>query len=168
MAPSWRSPGRSLATTSVITTIRCSSVMPVPKDARTAVDRSPVWLSIIGHLGKSFKGDPHCVLYCNCTNLSLRISLLATSMGCAFGTFLLAGYLYQHRRLKVFKVASPIFLLITLIGCTIMYLEMIAIFPYLETSWCIATKWTRHMGFCITYTSLLMKTWRYLEVSLAF
>ncbi|XP_017856648.1 PREDICTED: probable G-protein coupled receptor CG31760 [Drosophila arizonae] len=37
---------------------------------------------------------------------------------------------------------------------------MVAIFPYLDTTWCIATKWTRHMGFCITYTSLLMKTWR--------
>lgn len=23
-----------------------------------------------------------------------------------------------------------------------------------------ATKWTRHMGFCLTYTALLMKTWR--------
>ncbi|XP_037898427.1 probable G-protein coupled receptor CG31760, partial [Glossina fuscipes] len=39
-------------------------------------------------------------------------------------------------------------------------IEMVAIFPFLDTSWCIVTKWTRHMGFCITYTSLLMKTWR--------
>ncbi|KAH8267427.1 hypothetical protein KR018_001042 [Drosophila ironensis] len=89
-----------------------------------------------------------------------RISLLAISIGCACGTFILAGYLFRHRRVKVFKVASPIFLMITLIGCAIMYLEMVAIFPYLDTSWCIVTKWTRHMGFCITYTSLLMKTWR--------
>ncbi|XP_060666012.1 probable G-protein coupled receptor CG31760 [Drosophila nasuta] len=89
-----------------------------------------------------------------------RISLLTISIGCACGTFVLAGYLFRHRRVKVFKVASPIFLMITLIGCAIMYLEMVAIFPYLDTSWCIATKWTRHMGFCITYTSLLMKTWR--------
>eukprot|EP00099_Drosophila_melanogaster_P003137 NP_001162962.1 uncharacterized protein Dmel_CG31760, isoform B [Drosophila melanogaster] len=89
-----------------------------------------------------------------------RISLLTISIGCACGTFVLAGYLFRHRRVKVFKVASPIFLMITLIGCAIMYLEMVAIFPYLDTTWCIATKWTRHMGFCITYTSLLMKTWR--------
>ncbi|KAH8241518.1 hypothetical protein KR026_010134 [Drosophila bipectinata] len=89
-----------------------------------------------------------------------RISLLTISIGCACGTFILAGYLFRHRRVKVFKVASPIFLMITLIGCAIMYLEMVAIFPYLDTSWCIVTKWTRHMGFCITYTSLLMKTWR--------
>ncbi|XP_033235478.1 probable G-protein coupled receptor CG31760 [Drosophila pseudoobscura] len=89
-----------------------------------------------------------------------RISLLTISIGCACGTFVLAGYLFRHRRVKVFKVASPIFLMITLIGCAIMYLEMVAIFPYLDTSWCIVTKWSRHMGFCITYTSLLMKTWR--------
>ncbi|XP_030246946.1 probable G-protein coupled receptor CG31760 [Drosophila navojoa] len=89
-----------------------------------------------------------------------RISLLTISIGCACGTLVLLCYLFKHRRVKVFKVASPIFLMITLIGCAIMYLEMVAIFPYLDTTWCIATKWTRHMGFCITYTSLLMKTWR--------
>lgn len=39
--------------------------------------------------------------------------------------------------------------------------QMAAIFPILDTYSCIATKWSRHMGFCITYTALLMKTWRY-------
>lgn len=38
---------------------------------------------------------------------------------------------------------------------------MAAIFPILDVYSCIATKWTRHMGFCVTYTALLMKTWRY-------
>ncbi|XP_075152226.1 putative G-protein coupled receptor CG31760 [Haematobia irritans] len=93
-------------------------------------------------------------------NWPFRISLLTISVACAVGCCILAGYLFHHRKLKVFKVASPIFLLITLIGCSIMYLEMVAIFPYLDTTWCVTTKWTRHMGFCITYTSLLMKTWR--------
>lgn len=32
--------------------------------------------------------------------------------------------MYQHRKLKVFKVASPIFLSITLLGCALMYLEV--------------------------------------------
>lgn len=41
-------------------------------------------------------------------------------------------------------------------GCV----QMAAIFPILDVYSCIATKWTRHMGFCITYTALLMKTWR--------
>lgn len=93
-------------------------------------------------------------------NWPFRISLLTISVGCALSTIILAGYLFHHRKVKVFKVASPIFLLITLIGCAIMYMEMAAIFPILDTYWCVATKWTRHMGFCITYTSLLMKTWR--------
>lgn len=58
-------------------------------------------------------------LYFHC-----RISLLTISVGCALGCCILAGYLFHHRRVKVFKVASPIFLLITLIGCAIMYLEV--------------------------------------------
>ena len=37
---------------------------------------------------------------------------------------------------------------------------MIAIFPVLNTAFCIMTKITRHMGFCITYSALLLKTWR--------
>lgn len=54
----------------------------------------------------------------------LRISLLAVSIFCAFGTIVLVAYMYQHRKLKVFKVASPIFLSITLLGCALMYLEV--------------------------------------------
>ena len=38
--------------------------------------------------------------------------------------------------------------------------QMAAIFPVLDTYSCVATKWTRHMGFCITYSALLLKTWR--------
>lgn len=37
---------------------------------------------------------------------------------------------------------------------------MIAIFPELNTGACIMTKVTRHLGFCITYSALLLKTWR--------
>ncbi|XP_011268534.2 probable G-protein coupled receptor CG31760 isoform X2 [Camponotus floridanus] len=93
-------------------------------------------------------------------NWPFRITLLAVSIFCAFGTIVLVAYMYQHRKLKVFKVASPIFLSITLLGCALMYLEMAAIFPVLDMYSCIATKWTRHMGFCVSYTALLMKTWR--------
>ncbi|XP_018344922.1 PREDICTED: probable G-protein coupled receptor CG31760 isoform X4 [Trachymyrmex septentrionalis] len=93
-------------------------------------------------------------------NWPFRISLLAVSIFCAFSTIVLVAYMYQHRKLKVFKVASPIFLSITLLGCALMYLEMAAIFPVLDMYSCIATKWTRHMGFCVSYTALLMKTWR--------
>ncbi|XP_076662126.1 putative G-protein coupled receptor CG31760 isoform X3 [Halictus rubicundus] len=89
-----------------------------------------------------------------------RITLLSFSIFCVFGTIVLVAYMYKHRKLKVFKVASPIFLSITLLGCAIMYLEMAAIFPVLDMYACIATKWTRHLGFCISYTALLMKTWR--------
>ncbi|XP_063975887.1 probable G-protein coupled receptor CG31760 isoform X3 [Diachasmimorpha longicaudata] len=89
-----------------------------------------------------------------------RITLLSFSVFCACCAVLLIAYVYQHRKLKVFKVASPIFLSITLLGCAIMYLEMAAIFPVLDLYSCIATKWTRHLGFCVSYTALLMKTWR--------
>ncbi|RWS23121.1 putative G-protein coupled receptor-like protein, partial [Leptotrombidium deliense] len=37
---------------------------------------------------------------------------------------------------------------------------MVAIFPVLDSFFCIVTKVTRHMGFCITYSALLLKTWR--------
>lgn len=93
-------------------------------------------------------------------NWPFRIALLIISVLCAVFTIGLAFYMFAHRKVKVFKVASPIFLMITLLGCATMYLEMAAIFPILDQYSCIATKWTRHMGFCVTYTALLMKTWR--------
>lgn len=45
--------------------------------------------------------------------------------------------MFKHRKVKVFKVASPIFLTITLLGCATMYLEMAAIFPILDAYSCI-------------------------------
>ncbi|XP_071439411.1 probable G-protein coupled receptor CG31760 [Hetaerina americana] len=93
-------------------------------------------------------------------NWPFRITLLTISSACIASTVGIVAYVYQYRKVKVFKVASPIFLSITLLGCVIMYSEMAAIFPVLGFYSCIATKWTRHMGFCITYTALLMKTWR--------
>ncbi|XP_057380872.1 probable G-protein coupled receptor CG31760 [Daphnia carinata] len=89
-----------------------------------------------------------------------RIALLVISMSWVLISIGLMGAVYKYRRLKVFKVASPTFLCVTLLGCATMYAEMAAIFPELNTPACVATKWTRHMGFCITFSSLLMKTWR--------
>ncbi|KAL1115882.1 hypothetical protein AAG570_006171, partial [Ranatra chinensis] len=89
-----------------------------------------------------------------------RCLLLSISLGCILCTLCLVLYVYHNRKLKVFKVASPIFLSITLLGCALMYSEMGAIFPILDMYSCVATKWSRHLGFCITYTALLMKTWR--------
>lgn len=73
-------------------------------------------------------------------NWPFRLALLTFSVLCACFTCGLAIYMFQHRKVKVFKVASPIFLTITLFGCAIMYLEMAAIFPILETYSCIG-KW---------------------------
>lgn len=70
-------------------------------------------------------------------NWPFRMALLGFSVVCAAFTGALAIYMFQHRKVKVFKVASPIFLTITLLGCATMYLEMAAIFPILETYSCI-------------------------------
>lgn len=78
--------------------------------------------------------------------LFCRIAVLTISVFCVFFTVALAAYMFHNRKIKVFKVASPIFLMICLVGCGIMYLEMAAIFPILDMYACIATKWTRHMG----------------------
>ncbi|KAF2361827.1 GPCR family 3 C-terminal protein [Trinorchestia longiramus] len=93
-------------------------------------------------------------------NWPFRIALLTISMSCIVLTLALMVAVCRLQSVQVFKMASPIFLCICLIGCIIMYSEMAAIFPELDTPSCVATKWTRHMGFCITFSSLLMKTWR--------
>lgn len=57
-------------------------------------------------------------------NWAFRVSLLTISIMCAGCTIVLSCYLYHHRKVKVFKVASPIFLTITLLGCGCMYMEV--------------------------------------------
>lgn len=59
-------------------------------------------------------------------NWPFRLTLLIISVACALLTLSMAGYLYKHRKVKVFKVASPIFLSITLLGCATMYMEVIS------------------------------------------
>ena len=53
-----------------------------------------------------------------------RSVLLAISMLWILVTGVLMVAVYKFRRLKVLKVASPIFLCITLLGCAIMYAEV--------------------------------------------
>lgn len=76
-------------------------------------------------------------------NWPFRITLLTFSVLCGILTLALAVYMFQHRKVKVFKVASPIFLTITLLGCAIMYLEMAAIFPILDAYSCIGKKFQK-------------------------
>ncbi|CAL4191167.1 unnamed protein product, partial [Meganyctiphanes norvegica] len=93
-------------------------------------------------------------------NWTFRIALLTISCSCIVMTLIVMAMVYRYRNVKVFRLASPIFLCVCLTGCIIMYLEMAAIFPVLDKYSCIATKWSRHMGFCTTFSALLMKTWR--------
>ncbi|XP_022901804.2 probable G-protein coupled receptor CG31760 [Onthophagus taurus] len=123
---------------------------------------SPFWGDIF-HCLQCAPGCETCIGPQPCLatyHWAFRVTLLIFSVTCAICTVILIIYMFRHRKLKVFKVASPIFLAITLLGCATMYLEMAAIFPVLDMYSCIATKWSRHLGFCITYTALLMKTWR--------
>jgi len=55
---------------------------------------------------------------------AFRISLLTITLICIVLVFILVFNIYRYRRLKVIKVASPIFLCITLLGCAIMYCEV--------------------------------------------
>lgn len=54
----------------------------------------------------------------------IRTVLLSVSMVCVIVSLGLIGAVYNYRRLKVFKVASPHFLCFTLLGCAIMYSEV--------------------------------------------
>ncbi|XP_025422700.1 probable G-protein coupled receptor CG31760 isoform X2 [Sipha flava] len=89
-----------------------------------------------------------------------RSTFLGITVVCIILTVILIWFVHKNRRIKVFRIASPTFLIITLIGCIIMYSEMGIMFPECTQELCVATKWARHFGFCITYLALLMKTWR--------
>ena len=58
-------------------------------------------------------------------NWGFRYLLLIASMICVCGTLIIMGLVYKYRKIRVFALASPTFLCITLCGCIIMYLEVI-------------------------------------------
>lgn len=70
---------------------------------------------------RSVTAPPHAP---HSISLIYRITLLVFSLCCVLCTVVLVVYVFKHRKLKVFKVASPIFLSITLLGCATMYLEV--------------------------------------------
>lgn len=137
MAPLWKLLGKNIRIILAITIPKCSLAWNVLQAVNLVLGPNHVWLITIGPLGKfrwwrrQFASLLTC--YTNWVSICMsvdvlfpccRISLLTISVACAIGCCILAGYLFHHRKLKVFKVASPIFLLITLIGCSIMYLEV--------------------------------------------
>lgn len=94
--------------------------------------------------------------------------ILCISVFCSVGSVALILVTYKFRKTPVLKSSSPLFHCITLLGCVIMYSEMIALFPVLSQATCVGVKWTRHMGFCVTYTALYMKLCRWVEKNVRF
>lgn len=81
--------------------------------------------------------------------------------------FINFGSLYYRLKLSCSVTSNTFFSFLLIRGHykfviirTNLIFQMAAIFPVLDLYSCIATKWSRHLGFCITYTALLMKTWR--------
>lgn len=97
---------------------------------------------------RSVTAPPHAP---HSISLIYRITLLVFSLCCVLCTVVLVVYVFKHRKLKVFKVASPIFLSITLLGCATMYLEVsVKVFP--NKQHCIqAFRW-RQFFLCWTPT----------------
>ena len=61
-------------------------------------------------------------------NWILRITLLTITIVCIMIVLFFLFSIYLFRRVKVFQVASPIFLYITLIGCAMAYFEVIYLY----------------------------------------
>lgn len=90
-----------------------------------------------------------------------RVAVLAISIMCAFATIVLSCYLYRHRKVKVFKVASPIFLTITLLGCAIMYLEvcMYLYWAWFDSIWLMWGLWPMFNGIPSTRKGYYNSSW---------
>lgn len=57
--------------------------------------------------------------------MHFRSIFLGITIICIIATVVLIWFVHKNRRIKVFRIASPTFLIITLIGCIIMYSEVI-------------------------------------------
>eukprot|EP00794_Sanderia_malayensis_P012065 gene12065-13308_t len=98
-------------------------------------------------------------------DMQLRWIICGLTIFCIVIVFAFFIFVLRCKELKVIKSASPIFLMLTLLGAGLMYTEVLILFPKATTETCVAAPWFNHMGFVIMYGSVLLKTWR---VSLIF
>ena len=54
-----------------------------------------------------------------------RLVLLSISVFCTMSSLVTILLVYNYRKVKVFKYSSPTFLSITLMGCAVMYTEVV-------------------------------------------
>lgn len=104
------------------------------RDVTCVKDPGPVWLSLCGYRGeridwvlkkKLFNFNILPVPFALSRVIHFRSIFLGITIICIIATVVLIWFVHKNRRIKVFRIASPTFLIITLIGCIIMYLEVI-------------------------------------------
>lgn len=76
-----------------------------------------------------------------------------------------AAWMYQNRKVRVVKVAQPMFLIMVAAGVFLMGSTMIPLSfddsgPVNATAACMATPWLSFTGFTTTFSALFAKTWR--------
>ncbi|KAK3742297.1 hypothetical protein QZH41_013111 [Actinostola sp. cb2023] len=96
-------------------------------------------------------------------NWPFRYSLATLTILTIIFALVIMAIVISYKDIKVIKSASPQFLCIILFGSILMYLEIVVLFPDAEALLCIIRLWLRHLGFGLAYTSLLLKTWRYVR-----
>ncbi|XP_065062644.1 probable G-protein coupled receptor CG31760 isoform X3 [Rhopilema esculentum] len=114
------------------------------------------------------EGCPKCSDDSPCTveyDDEIRYSVLGINLFCILMLLGISGFIWRNKEVQVVKSASPLFLLITLLGATLMYCEALVLFIAPSAEVCTAAPWLQHVGFILMYGSLLLKTWR---VSLIF
>ena len=90
------------------------------------------------------------------------VVLLFTSLTSCF-VLMGCGVLWTYRAYPVFKAASPVFLLMILIGCQLTLISdfmPVASLPSSSPASCAAYSWPLSTGFTLAVASLVAKTWR--------
>jgi len=91
---------------------------------------------------------------------SLRYALLVVNCLVILLSLVFAALVYKHWQNKIFKASSPRFLEIIISGAIMMYVKLLVSFPTASVVCCVLEPWLKHVGFCLIYGSLALKTWR--------
>ncbi|XP_055880727.1 probable G-protein coupled receptor CG31760 isoform X3 [Biomphalaria glabrata] len=76
------------------------------------------------------------------------------------GCIIVSAVIIKYKKELVIKTASPIFLLLTCLGATLMCSSVFVMYGEVTSFTCTLQIWPFNLGFVIMYGALLLKTWR--------
>lgn len=141
---------RDVATLQLDRTYQDNVIYPLGSVTKTMLFPMPTWPERVQTI--SYMSDTLDIVFTSIAAAGIAISII------------LIGFVWKFRERKILLAASPLFLIIILVGTILMYLTIFAWLLESRTAACHMRFWLLGMGFVICFGALFAKTFRVMRI----